>query len=264
LDGVEKLLESIIQQIVKDYREGQSTREIAKKYETYPNKVLSILRKCNEPVRNKSEAQKIALDLGKSKPPLLGKKRSETDKDNISRGRAKAWANISDEQRESFKDGARTRWEAMSEQDRVDMQSKAGEALRAASTQGSKAEKFLYEHLLKKGYNVQLHKKGLIVGEKYEIDLFLPELKTIIEIDGPQHFLPIFGEERLDKTVKFDIIKNGVLLSKGFCVVRVKYMTKHLSRKKTTDLLYLVCEELERIKKEFPKEGHRLIEVELS
>lgn len=250
--------------MIKDYREGLSIREVAKKYNTYPNKVLKVLNNAGEPVRSKSEAQKVALDLGKSKPPLLGKKRTEADKDNISKARAKAWASISDEQRESFKNAAKARWEALSDTDRADMQSRAGEALRAASVDGSKAEKFLYESLIHKGYNVILHKKGLIAGEKYEIDLFLPDLMTIIEIDGPQHFLPVFGEERLDKTIQYDIIKNGVLISKGYCVIRVKYLTKHISRKKTRDLLTLVVQQLENIKKQFPKDGYRLIEVELS
>jgi hypothetical protein len=257
------MLEFVIEKIVQDYRDGQSVRQIAATYKTYPNKILDMLKKYGEPVRSKSEAQKMALELGKSKPPFLGKKRTEADKDNISKARAKAWANISDEQRQSFKNGAKARWEALSDSDKADMQSRAGEALRAASVEGSKAERFLYEDLLRKGYIVEMHKKGLIAGEKYEIDLFLPELKTIIEIDGPQHFLPVFGEERLDKTIRYDIIKNGVLISKGFCVIRVKYMTKHISRKKTNDLLLIVSEELERIKNQFPEQGHRLIEVEL-
>ena len=129
--------------------------------------------------------------------------------------------------------------------------------------EGSKAEKSLKDGLADAGYNVILHKKDLIEGN-FEIDLFLPELNTIIEIDGPQHFVPVFGEEKLQNTIKFDSIKNGLLISKGYCIIRIKYMCKHMSQSVERKLLKLVVGEVTKIEKKFPSKHKRLIELEIN
>ena len=89
------------------------------------------------------------------------------------------------------------------------MQTKAGQALRLAGKNGSKAENYLVEALKDAGYLVEHHNKQLMAGE-FEIDILLPELAVVIELDGPQHFLPVFGEDRLAKTQLSDQTKNDV------------------------------------------------------
>ena len=107
-----------------------------------------------------------------------------------------------------------------------------------------------------------MHKKGLIEG-KFEIDLLLPELNTIIEVDGPQHFLPLFGEDKLANTIKMDIIKNGLLISKGFCVIRIKYLCKNMNKSVERKLWDLVSTEGEAVKDKFPPKDKRFIELEI-
>ena len=113
------------------------------------------------------------------------------------------------------------------------------------------------------GYEVVMHKKGLVEGN-FEIDLLLPELNTIIEIDGPQHFLPIFGEDRLAEVVKMDSIKNGLLIGKGFCVVRIKYLCKSMNKVVERKLWDVVSKQIEKIEIEFPPKSKRFIELEIS
>lgn len=250
--------------LVKLYDEGKSIRDIANIFNTYPNKIARELKKVGKELRSKEEAAKIAVEHGKIKPPMLGKKRTEAEKAHIGAARAKKWADMSEDELESFKKGARERWDAQSPEEKRYRQQRAGEALKRASVEGSKAEKYLYEHLTRSGYSVIMHKTGLIPGEKYEIDLYLPNLLTVIEIDGPQHFLPLFGEDNLQRTIKYDAIKNGILISKGFCVIRVKYLVKHSSMSNNDRLLQLVKSELTKIETKFPDKEHRLIEVELS
>jgi len=108
-----------------------------------------------------------------------------------------------------------------------------------------------------------MHKKGLIEGN-FEIDLLLPELNTIIEVDGPQHFLPLFGEAKLAETIKMDSIKNGLLVSKGFCVVRVKYLCRNMNKSVERKLWGLVSEAVDKIKDKFPPKSKRFIELEIS
>jgi very-short-patch-repair endonuclease len=143
-----------------------------------------------------------------------------------------------------------------------EMQEKAGRALRQACLNGSKAEKFLKSKLQEMGYEVTMHKKGLIEGN-FEIDLLLPELNTIIEVDGPQHFLPVFGEEKLADIVKMDSIKNGLLIGKGFCIIRIKYLCKNMNLSVERKLWDAVSKEIEKIEISFPEKTKRFIELEI-
>lgn len=248
--------------IVKKYKEGFSCAEIAEEFNTYSKKVERILKKNGVPTRSRSDAAKKAIKRGRAKPPTTDK-RSEEEKIAISKGVQKAWKNKTPEEREEFSKGAKSRWDSMDPVKKREMQEKAGRALRIACIEGSKAEKFLKSKLEKMGYEVVMHKKGLVEGN-FEIDLLLPELNTIIEIDGPQHFLPIFGEDRLAEVVKMDSIKNGLLIGKGFCVVRIKYLCKSMNKVVERKLWDVVSKQIEKIEIEFPPKSKRFIELEIS
>lgn len=242
--------------------EKQSTYQIAEKYNTYPGKIRKILLDNDVSLRSRSKARKNALKNGTATHPTEGKEHSEETKKKISVGRHKAWQEMSEADYQKFCQEAAERWSNIPFEQKVEMQRLAGAALRNASIEGSKAEKFLYEKLLDAGYNVEQHKKDLIPGD-YELDFYLPELTTVIEIDGPQHFMPVFGEDALKKTIKYDSVKNGMILSRGFAIVRVKYLAKKLYKHTEDKLFDMVVKEIEKIKKKFPKEGDRLIEVEI-
>ena len=253
-----------INKIIEEYKEGKSIRELADAYSTYPNKISRLIKSAGMELRSRKEAGKNAVSQGKLKPPTLGKQRTQREKDLISEKRAKKWKDMSQEDLDIFKQNAKDRWELHTSEERIDLQKKAGEALRRASTEGSKAEKFVYQHLTKAGYEVIMHKVGLIPGEKYEVDLFLPSMRVAIEIDGPQHFLPIYGEKNLRNNIKYDAIKNGALISRGICVVRIKYLLKSSSQNTNRRILELIVKELKRIEHTFPDPANRLIELEIS
>ena len=87
------------------------------------------------------------------------------------------------------------------------------------------------------------------------------KLKTIIEIDGPSHFLPIWGEQRLQKQINADLRKSGSLLSKGFVVIRVKTLGFE-SIKRKENIIESIETHLQSIEKKFPIRSKRFIEVE--
>ena len=93
--------------------------------------------------------------------------------------------------------------------------------------------------------------------------MYIPSLKTIIEIDGPSHFLPIWGEEKLQKQIKSDDQKTGLVLSKGFVVLRVKNMLDFVSLASKEKLIKDVTEQLKIIANKFPAKSKRFIEIEL-
>lgn len=220
--------------IIKMYNNGDSINQISKTLNTYPTKIYRILKGMGISTRNKSEAQKLALENGISIHPTLGKNRDEATKNKISESNHKNWAQKDEVEKEKIKQRAKENWEKKTADERIEMHKLAGHALRQASIDGSKAEKFIKEKLIEAGHNVHVHRKD--IGGKYEVDLYIPEHRIAIEIDGPQHFLPIFGEDKLAKSIKFDTVKNGLLISKGIRIIRVKYIKKHSSKKALNDL----------------------------
>lgn len=249
--------------------QGYSTNAIAKEYDTYPNKIKRLLKKHNIPLNSKSVAQKQALKYGRSKHPTKGTKRNNEVKRRISQTVYDNWCNLSEEKKQKRIDLAKEQWYNKTEEERKEFQHAASEGVRKAAKEGSKLEKFLYQELSKK-YHIEFHKTNLIVNEQLEIDMFLPELKVIIEVDGPSHFFPMWGKteqerhKNLQKHINSDTKKSGILLSKGFVIIRIKNITKNLSlvlKRKTLDA---VMEHLTSIEKQFPPKSKRYIELEVS
>jgi len=250
--------------IVKMYVEqNKSTYEIAEEFKTYPNKIRRILVKHGVSLKTKSEAQRNAIQNGTAVHPTSGKKRSKNEKLKISASLKKYWDDMSDELYDQRIKQSQIRWHNMSDTEKQTMLSAAIKAIQLAGKEGSKLEKYLYEELVKAGYKAQVHKKDLIPSEQLEIDMYLPELKTIIEIDGPSHFLPIWGEEKLQKQIKADIHKTGLILNKGMVIIRIKNLSDSVCLANKEKLRLDILELLSKIKKSFPVKSERYIEIEI-
>ena len=256
---INKYKEFIIDQYTNHKK---STYEIAQELKTYPNKIRRALNTLGVDLRDKSKAQTIAIQSGRHEHPTKGKKRTEAEKIAISNGMATYWDEMEDKERNRRSKLSKKQWEEMPEEDNANLRKLAAEAVRKASKEGSKIEKFIHEGLTKLGWEVIFHKRGLVSNEKLEVDLFIPSIKTAIEIDGPAHFLPIWGEENLQRHIRADAQKAGLLINRGFVILRVKNIIRNLSQKNMRETLALVAQELEKIKDDFPPVSKRLIEIE--
>jgi len=256
---INKYKEYIIEQYVN---EKKSTYEIAQDLKTYPNKIRRALNTLGVDLRDKSSAQTVAIESGRHEHPTRGKKRTEAEKVAISNGMATYWENMEEDERERRSDLSKKQWAEMSEEDKANLRKLAAEAVRKASKEGSKIEKFIYEGLTKVGYDVIFHKRGLVANENLEVDLFIPAINTAIEIDGPAHFLPIWGEESLNRHIRADAQKAGLLMNRGFVILRVKNIIRNLSQKNMRETLAAILVELKKIEKKFPPATKRLIEIE--
>lgn len=256
-------MKSFEQQVLDLYiDQGKSAYETASLLSTYPNRVIRTLRKLGHHPRTRSESQKVALESGRAKHPSAGKEMPQNVKLKISSKLTKHWAGLDKEDRDKFVSMAKQRWEQMSSSQKQAMRDHSIEAIRDAGKNGSKLEKFLLRKITDFGFAVEFHKKNLIPNENLEIDMYIPSLKTIIEIDGPSHFLPLWGEEKLQKQIKADIDKTGLILSMGYAIIRVKVM-KTLSLSQMEEAAVLVNSTLRNIQFRFPPKTKRLIEVEL-
>lgn len=110
------------------------------------------------------------------------------------------------------------------------------------------------------GYKVDFHKEQMLLNTKLQIDLFLPELNVAIEVDGPSHFLPVWGEDALQRNIKYDNKKSGLILGKGLVLIRIKQLSDFSPTR--AKLLYeQLIANLLNIKNKFPDINNRLIEI---
>jgi very-short-patch-repair endonuclease len=202
--------------------EKLSFQDIALKYNTYANQIRRDAQKFQIPIRDKSQAQKNALSSGKHKHPTKGSERSIETKEKIGVGVMDSWSNLSKEELDQRKEKSRANWNNLSEEDKANIVKSANTAARLSSKTGSKLEKFLLEKLLADGYVVEFHKEQMLSNTKLQVDLFLPTMNLAIEVDGPSHFSPIWGEETFKKNQKYDEKKNGLLIGKGLGLIRIK------------------------------------------
>ena len=241
----------------------RSVGDIAKELGTYPNKVRRALKSHGIKLRDKGSAQAVALKKGRSSHPTKDKGHSEESKLKISESVAQNWENLSEEELESRRETARKQWANMSEEDKIKLRESAIPGIKRASQEGSKLEKYIRDKLTKENYVIEYHKKGIVPNDNLEVDIYLPELGTAIEIDGPSHFLPIWGDEALRKTIKSDNEKNGLLRYHGVMVLRVAQKKKTLSQKAMRDTWSSIKKELEIISIKMPVKSKRFKEIEV-
>lgn len=251
--------------IIEQYQDKErSARDIAEELGTYANKIRRILIKHGLKCRTKSEAQVTALKSGRHVHPTQGKKRPQSVKDKISDKVSLNWKTMDEDERKRRSEISKQYWENMSPEDKADLMRAANEAVRLASKEGSRLEKHLCHNLTEAGYAVEYHKEGLIPNFKLEIDIFLPELSVAIEVDGPSHFLPIWGEDKLLKNIEADQEKAGLITSQGLVLIRLKYLTKNISNKTMRTAWTQVHKVIEDIRHNFPDKQHRYIEIEVN
>lgn len=242
------------------HQDNMSIAQIAKKFDTYSQRILRDMKKAEIKTRDRSEAQALALKQNRTKHPTKGKVRSEEVKIKISESVAEEYESRSEEQKLEDRAKAKARWDAKSDKEIEEFRRAAGEGVRKAAKDGSALEKYILNGLLKAGYHIDFHKEHWISRERLQIDLFIPKLNIAIEVDGPSHFRNIWGEENLKKSQQRDSEKNGLMISSGCIIVRVR-QSKPLSQKFKRDVLRDLIEVIKSIEKKRPTEGNRIIHI---
>lgn len=217
--------------IIKEYQNNKSTYEICEELNTsgvtnfYPNKIKRLLKRCGIPLRSKSESQKVMLETGRRKHPTKGKKRSDETRRKISDGISNSYGSAERIKRSEL---SKSSWEKKTDEEKKKLTAAGARAVRATADFGSKIEQYFLIELKKAGFEVIFHTSSLIPNQSLQIDIYLPGLKTVIEVDGLSHFEPIWGELSLEKTRRADAEKNGLCLQ-HFNVVRIQALARKVS-----------------------------------
>lgn len=239
----------------------KSFADIAQEFNTYANRIRRDAVSFKIPIRNKAEAQSNALKSGKHKHPTKGQERTEQTKNKIGLSVLKSWEKLDEYEINKRKQKSLESWNNLDENTKKNIIKKANDAVRVASKTGSKLEKFLLERLINDGHKVDFHKEQTLSNTKLQIDLFLPKINTAIEIDGPSHFLPVWGEDALNKNQKYDNKKQGLILGKGYVLVRIK-QTKDFSKARALLIYSELSQLIDNITNKFPEPDNRTFTIE--
>ena len=237
-----------------------SISTIADQLGTYSNKIRRDAIKCGIPLRDKSSAQKIALQSGRHKHPTKGTTRDEDTRSKIGLSVLNNWEELSESERAKRQNVAKQNWEGLSEDDKKSRLTLANQAVRRASKEGSKLEKFILQNLVKDGIKVDFHKEQMLSNTRLQIDLFLPTINTAIEIDGPSHFKEVWGKNTLSRNIKYDNKKTGLILGKGLVLIRIK-QSRDFSNSRGLLVYNNLLEKINSIKHNFPLPGDRDINI---
>jgi very-short-patch-repair endonuclease len=176
-------------------------------------------------------------------------------------GVLKTWDDLDAKSLQERKNKSKEAWDKMDEESKKNMVKLANDAVRLTSKIGSKLEKFIFDSLLQDGYKAEFHKEQSLLNTKLQIDLFLPSMNTAIEIDGPSHFLPVWGEEALAKNISYDQKKQGLILGKGLALIRIK-QTKDFSKTRSQLIYSKLKVIIDDIQKSFPQPDNRTFVIE--
>lgn len=74
-----------------------------------------------------------------------------------------------------------------------------------------------------------------------ELDIFIPELKLAIEINGIVHYKPIYGEQTLERTLKSDAIKQQRCEGREIILKVIDVSTTNYSLQTAEIVLNQIC-----------------------
>jgi hypothetical protein len=183
------------------------------------NRVRAELRYYSIPIRDKSSAQKAAFATGKNVSPTKGKKRTEEEKRKIGSAISATYSDQPEEVKKERSRKAKENFRKMDPEAKERFKQGSVKAVKEASKRGSKLENYLGS-MLSVNYLVETQKTDLIENEKLRIDLYLPELLTAIEINGPSHYRDIWNDPiKFAEKRRRDDEKAGLLLKNGYNLI---------------------------------------------
>lgn len=204
--------------------EGLSMRKVAEALGVPLATLSRFMKKNGITSRDKAQAQKNYLK--ENNHQMSGRKHSDETKKKISEGLGEFWDGLTEEETEQLKkkigSAWKNKWAVMSDQERRATMEELSNKAKLAQGDGSRLERFIAEQLRERGYTVEERTTHYLAGKDFEVDIALPKEMIAIEVDGPTHFMPIYGEAHLAEQQERDGRKDRELNSLGYNVLRIR------------------------------------------
>lgn len=111
----------------------------------------------------------------------------------------------------------------------------------------SKMEIWIEEELVKRYKFDILFNERTVVGNNYELDIYIPSLKLAFELNGIFHHESIFGEEKLKVIRSKDLVKVNECDNKGVDLIVIDTTdSKHFNKIKDKKYLDYIIKEIDK------------------
>lgn len=218
--------------MMRHHDENMSIRALSREIGCHPNELRRAMIKAEIPIKSRSESLKTAYETGKI-VARSGFTLSNDHKTKISKANKGKVVGL----RNTTNNLIIKRNEAM--------RGRGASKNREAAKKGSKFERMLIDTFGELGYTVvSQHPIG-----SYKIDIYFPKEKIAIEIDGPSHREPIFGDDKLANSLAKDKAKDEAMLNANMSVIRVIDNQKGPSLFNKTKVVEFVKDTIELISK---------------
>lgn len=228
-------LENVTKEWLENEYQTKSFQQIAQELNTYTMKILRLAKKLGIQSKTHSEAQSNYL-LTTDNHPTKGKRRSDETRNKISRIQTMNNLLESDEKKEQRRKRGRQTWDNFTDEQKKELTRAGIAGCHKAAKEGSRLEKFLVKQLSIAGYKVEQHREHFLPSGKMHLDIFLPELQTVIEVNGIAHYEPVWGPEILASTQLSDKTKQGLLLVAGYVFIEVADTSNRVSVAQMTNI----------------------------
>jgi hypothetical protein len=243
--------------------EGLSTVQIARLHGYFkpggqPNAMLihRALERAGIPIRNKSEAQKIALAVGTATHPTEGRVRTEEERVKIAVTLVENYKTASEADKKKRRRGVEEFWKDKNNQEaQTEAIRKRSQQLQKTISEGTILEQTLARNCIDWGYSVEMH-QSKIFNDTLEADMIIKGkgINVCIESDGKRHWDLFMNNTPADlaKIIKTDQKKNGMVLAmKNVFMLRIlwPFGSKTLHLKAALEKVYSVLEHFREISK---------------
>lgn len=205
----------------REYEAGASVPVLAEKYKKSKSSIIRYLKKTNTKFRTKSQAQKNNLKNG-GKHPTKGRHRTNDEKIKMAMKLKENWDSLSEAEKKNRIDSFKEELKKAKKNNEKILQ-KANKKLKEATKKGSKLEAYLSERLREDGFDVVRHFEKVLPNDNMHFDIYITNCQKpiVIEVDGPTHQRPVYGEDRFNAQLEADNRKNMLCLSEGISIIRV-------------------------------------------
>lgn len=228
--------------LIERYNKGQSLRDLAKHYDSSVNRIRNLIIKSGGKLRTLSEAQINNLANG-GKHPTKGRHRTDDEKLKISSSVKDKWdaGDFDKEERlKPMQEGLKKH--------RASVLIEAKKGLDETIYKGSKFELFVFNKLEEDGFKVKMHQEHIMGNDHMHYDLFISSDKKIaIEIDGPTHQRPVFGDKRFSLQKEKDVRKNNLSITHNIHLIRVYADYINLPLWKKEKIYLLIREQIDKL-----------------
>lgn len=238
-----------IEEVRPLFEGGASTYEIAAKFNVNQSHIYRMIKKWNlnnpnNPIktRDKSEAQKVHID--KHGHQRVGTSQSEETKVAISNKMRDFYDSADGKKaKQKIRETREQEWSEKTDQEKADIiqELRVGGRETLVMGQGSKFENFLAEELMLAGFGVEQRNRTAALG-MFEVDIALTNEGIAIEVDGPSHFMDIYGVEELAKVQAKDKLKDDQLLSGNWSILRLQDKSGSCSRARISRVITKINE----------------------